>query len=283
MAQGPRWFLTSAWPWRSLGYLSCGALMAVGILVLVDHWLSLVDSAPGYLTATTAVLLSDAVLALPLAGAERRRLRMMDRQPADNPHVLLALARGGTWLRVRLGEAATWREVGYAIAFTVIIPFLDLACLVLTFTTVLLLVAPLLQLIPGADQLVIFGLPVTTPLERDAAVLAGLVLLPVAAYAVTVIAAGQASFARLLLTPTGAELAAQVSELTRSRTRLVDAFEAERHRIERDLHDGAQQKLVALTMQLGLAQLDLPPRRPPAAVTTAHAAGRAAAWPTCGT
>jgi signal transduction histidine kinase len=40
---------------------------------------------------------------------------------------------------------------------------------------------------------------------------------------------------------------------------LVDAFEAERRRIERDLHDGAQQRLVALTMTLGLARLDAPP------------------------
>ncbi|MEU7735611.1 histidine kinase dimerization/phosphoacceptor domain-containing protein, partial [Streptomyces griseus] len=33
---------------------------------------------------------------------------------------------------------------------------------------------------------------------------------------------------------------------------LVDAFEAERRRIERDLHDGAQQRLVALSMTLGM-------------------------------
>ena len=38
---------------------------------------------------------------------------------------------------------------------------------------------------------------------------------------------------------------------------LVDAFEVERRRIERDLHDGAQQRLVALSMQLGLARLEL--------------------------
>jgi signal transduction histidine kinase len=43
---------------------------------------------------------------------------------------------------------------------------------------------------------------------------------------------------------------------------LVDAFEAERRRIERDLHDGAQQRLVALAMTLGLARLDAPPGGP---------------------
>jgi signal transduction histidine kinase len=41
----------------------------------------------------------------------------------------------------------------------------------------------------------------------------------------------------------------------------VDGFEVERRRIERDLHDGAQQRLVALSMQLGLARLKLPADR----------------------
>ena len=50
---------------------------------------------------------------------------------------------------------------------------------------------------------------------------------------------------RALLTPSGAELlTAQVSSLTESRARVVDAADAERRRIERDLHDGAQQRLV---------------------------------------
>jgi hypothetical protein len=53
--------------------------------------------------------------------------------------------------------------------------------------------------------------------------------------------------------------------------RLADAFETERRRIERDLHDGAQQRLVSVTMQLGLARLDLPPHSPAAAaVADAH-------------
>jgi signal transduction histidine kinase len=50
----------------------------------------------------------------------------------------------------------------------------------------------------------------------------------------------------------------------------VDAFAVERRRIEQDLHDGAQQRLVALTVSLGLARLDLPPDSP-AAVRVAEA------------
>ena len=47
------------------------------------------------------------------------------------------------------------------------------------------------------------------------------------------------------------QLTAEVGHLTASRATLMDAFEAERTRIERDLHDGTQQDLVALAMSLG--------------------------------
>ncbi len=58
--------------------------------------------------------------------------------------------------------------------------------------------------------------------------------------------------ARLLLAPSDqARLAAQVSALETSRVAAVDSAEAERRRIERDLHDGAQQRLVALAVHLG--------------------------------
>ena len=51
-----------------------------------------------------------------------------------------------------------------------------------------------------------------------------------------------------------AELAARADELRRSRQRLVDAQDDERRRLERDIHDGAQQHLVALAVNLRLAQ-----------------------------
>lgn len=50
-----------------------------------------------------------------------------------------------------------------------------------------------------------------------------------------------------------AELRARIEELRASRARIVDAADAERRRLERDLHDGAQQRLVALALDLRLA------------------------------
>ncbi len=55
-----------------------------------------------------------------------------------------------------------------------------------------------------------------------------------------------------------AELRARLAELTASRTRLIEATEAERRRIERDLHDGTQQRLVSIALSLGLLESRLP-------------------------
>lgn len=54
-----------------------------------------------------------------------------------------------------------------------------------------------------------------------------------------------------------ADLRARLAELRASRARLVEATEAERRRIERDLHDGTQQRLVSLALSLGLAESKL--------------------------
>ena len=51
-----------------------------------------------------------------------------------------------------------------------------------------------------------------------------------------------------------AELAERAAEIQASRRRLIGAQDASRHRLERDLHDGAQQQVVALKVKLGLAR-----------------------------
>lgn len=63
-----------------------------------------------------------------------------------------------------------------------------------------------------------------------------------------------AQFSAVLLAPTRKELDAQVGRLNESRSQAVDASAAELRRIERDLHDGAQARLVSLGMSIGLAE-----------------------------
>jgi signal transduction histidine kinase len=56
-----------------------------------------------------------------------------------------------------------------------------------------------------------------------------------------------------------AEIRAQLAEVEASRTRILTATDEERRRLERDLHDGAQQRLVALSLKLALAQIGAEP------------------------
>ena len=67
------------------------------------------------------------------------------------------------------------------------------------------------------------------------------------------------------------ELEGRLADLAASRARLVDAGDAERRRLERNLHDGAQQRLVTLALQLNLARAELD-RRPESADATLAAA-----------
>jgi signal transduction histidine kinase len=54
-----------------------------------------------------------------------------------------------------------------------------------------------------------------------------------------------------------AELRARLDELQGSRARIIDAEQRERRRLERDLHDGAQQRLIALSLELGMLEAEL--------------------------
>lgn len=111
------------------------------------------------------------------------------------------------------------------------------------------------------------------------AILAGVLILLLAP--VLTLAFGQmhASIARSLLSPGRvAELEAQVATVTERRDAAVDAAEAERRRIERDLHDGAQQRLVALAMSLGMAKekFDQDPDAARSLLDEAHGEAKAA-------
>ncbi|HEV3294705.1 MAG TPA: histidine kinase, partial [Streptosporangiaceae bacterium] len=85
----------------------------------------------------------------------------------------------------------------------------------------------------------------------------GVLLLLAAPWFTAAVAALDASAARALLGPSRAEeLEHRVEHLTQTRTGVVDAADAERRRLERDLHDGTQQRLVSLAMRLGMARAE---------------------------
>ena len=94
-----------------------------------------------------------------------------------------------------------------------------------------------------------------TPIERDGERLAAIVHdAALAEERELVRAAGTAAAVALENERLDAELAARVEELEASRARIVNVALEERRRLERDLHDGAQQRLVTLRLQLRLAR-----------------------------
>ncbi|WP_433236322.1 histidine kinase [Streptosporangium sp. CA-135522] len=225
----PPAFLRSRWPWRSLAYLVSSALPGA-LLGLTAMAVSLLESVPGRVVAGLAAVV--AVLA-PVAGFERRRLRLVDT-------VAVPKTPGGRW-----------RGIGLALVSLLALWWIDLVMVGFTVGgPVLLILSPLVQPLAPEGELTLAQTLVVS--------MAGVLLLPAAVYTFTAWAGARGAMARGLLTSRETEL----NEVLRSRARLVDAFEMERRRIERDLHDGAQQRLAALSMKLGLARLDLPPGSP---------------------
>ena len=93
---------------------------------------------------------------------------------------------------------------------------------------------------------------------RIALCLAGLLLVLAAPWLAGAVVRLDSRAALALLGPSRAEeLARRVETLAESRAGVVDAADAERRRIERDLHDGAQRRLVSLAMNLGMARAEL--------------------------
>lgn len=239
MAQRPLRFLTSGWPWRSLGYLVTGvvvgaaatAVLVTGLVAGLSLLIVLVGVAP---------LVGVVLASIPVAAVERRRMRLVDLDVLPNPHRALDGVGFRARVRTRLTEQATWRELSFTLISAAALWWLDL--LVLAFCFAL----PCFTFVALED-------PATWPW----AVFGAFVLLA-SPYTVTSWAGARAALTRTFLAPRDDELGESLREVRASRVRLIDSFDAERVRIERDLHDGAQQRLVSLGMTLGVMRLDIP-------------------------
>ncbi|MFB7482107.1 sensor histidine kinase [Streptomyces anulatus] len=246
-------------PWRAALYLLTSVPLGVATLVAL-LLLAVVGSALTVLVIGVPLLLTLVLAGIPLAALERRRLRLIDPVPLLDPHREPPEPGLTSWLRTRLQERCTWRELAYALLFAFVLWPLE----ALAVGSVLLVCGGLIgtpvMMAAGGDgeaRVLKLWLADSWP-EAFAVLLAGVVLLPLLTWPLGVVARGRAVLTRALLSPPDSTLDSRIAELDRSRTRLVDAFEAERRRIERDLHDGAQQRLVALSMTLGLARLERP-------------------------
>jgi signal transduction histidine kinase len=141
----------------------------------------------------------------------------------------------GPWL-----SASTWRQITFHV--------LSIAIAAGAGIVVACWLAPL-----AAIAFLIAGRP--SPAAGAAVCVAAVVLLLSAPWLARQVTRADETLARLLLGPSrNEELAVRLESLTKSRAEIVAATDAERRRIERDLHDGAQQRLVSLAMNLGMAR-----------------------------
>ena len=247
--------LVSPRTWLAMISHLAGLFMGLAVMVVLVTGLSLGFSLL-VLALTGLPILGLTLRAATLyATAERARLDLMlgvriPPWPAESR----AGYRWGIIPRWRmLTERATWGEIGYGLLRLPVSAVAATLSLVVWAAGLVLLALPLYNrsLPSGGAKLgdtVLAGRPTMV-----AAVVIGLVLLLAAPQLTRGLGLADAALSRRLLGPRR-DLAARVTELEISRERVVDAAEAERRRIERDLHDGAQQRLVALAMDLGRAK-----------------------------
>ncbi|MDJ0344613.1 sensor histidine kinase [Streptomyces sp. H10-C2] len=239
----------SAWAWRNTAFVTAGVPPAAAsvllIFALVTDWWSLI-------LLPALLLVSGPLTAL-------QRSRFWSLLGLNVPRVTRArpwYTPRGAWQWLR--SEATWRQSGYHLlaaplaatgAVVVVCSWVAGIFGTLVFSWVWAL--PVRDRLPGWTE------------QYTLVTGVGLVLLFLTPFLAAAVARLDTSAAAALLGPNRAkELRRRVEDLAESRAGVVDAADAERRRIERDLHDGAQQRLVSLAMNLGLARAtltDLPP------------------------
>ncbi|GAA3849240.1 sensor histidine kinase [Saccharothrix violaceirubra] len=167
-------------------------------------------------------------------------------------------------LIARLREQLTWRRVGYHLLAGLLAPLSAAVVLGSWVAGVVLPLFAVVRLVDGDYE------RSTGPVGLG---LLGLSLLFAAPWAALGLSALDVLLARTLLERSARDvLAEKVESLVESRAGLMEAADAERRRIERDLHDGAQQQLTSLAMNLGIARQTLPDLEEPvrSVIVSAH-------------
>ena len=261
---------------RATGHAVCAIGLALLNLPVLALWLAGLVLSPvpvlgaDLLHVTTVVVRWRADLERRLSGLAGVPIRRPYRPSPDRADL-----GSHRWLRWIITDPATWRDVAWLLpgalvglalgVITVAIPAYGLAGAGLL---------PLWLFLGGLR----FGYGIFWPTadigEAWLALPQGLILVAVGLGVAPLLRRTDALFARLFLAPTSAaELRLRVAHLTTTRADTIDAQAAELRRIERDLHDGAQARMVSVGMTIGLAERLV--RRDPAAALKLLAEARA--------
>jgi len=241
--------------WYANAAIALGSVIGIGAFVIIASIASV-----GFTTILAGIGVAFLAIAIEcsrlVARFERWRAFVGEAtRPASHPYRPL---RGGFLgiLRAEFADESRWRDVLY-VAINLPLSVIEILVVgTIWIVTLSTLTTPIwYDPVAGATLPWYLG-----PLSGHEALvvslrtIVGIVLLPVAAsLSQLVIALHRAVVTGLLCTSESRELRRQVDVLKRSRSAVLDTEASELHRIERDLHDGAQQRLVMLTIDLGLA------------------------------
>ncbi|MFF3498529.1 sensor histidine kinase [Streptomyces sp. NPDC003247] len=265
--------------WREFAYLLLSLPISIVLFTFVVTMLSL---GAGLLVTFLGI----PVLAAGLAGCrglgsvERARARALLGLEVAPPEPLRQRGSGAlAWMGAVLRSGASWRHVLYAVlhlpwavfSFSVAVTFWTYGWAMLTYP----LWFWVFPMYGGQGGLQLYGdeqhrIYLDNPFEITVTALVGLLFTLAAPWIVRALTTVDRVLVHGLLGPS--RLASRVVELESDRGVVVDTAAADLRRIERDLHDGAQARLVALAMDLGLAKEKLreDPRSAARMVDEAH-------------
>jgi signal transduction histidine kinase len=235
--------------WLNLAYLLLAFPLGLAYFVVLVVGISL-GVALAVVIVGLAILLATLAAWRAMAAVERGVARAMLGVPIARPPERTGrspMEHVTRWLR----DPVTWKSLVF-VALKFPLGVASFAIVAASgFFSLTLLFAPFIVL---ATPVTFFGWIVESPLQALPLVLLGIpaVLLSLNLY--NGLAWLWALFARVMLGPSTEQLRERVDDLRDARARIIAAADAERRRIERDLHDGAQQRLVALSLTLGLAE-----------------------------
>jgi signal transduction histidine kinase len=265
--------------WRALG--AAGLALPLGT-VSFSVMVTLLSTATGLaITVVFAVpfLWLSFVVSRGFARLERSRIAVLLDTPLADPVPPLIST---SWLRrlwERVQSPDRWREIAHHL-LALVVGLVSFTVVVVAWTgSLALALLPLyVAALPGDSAKFWVG-DVSQGLGSLAVSLVGVIgVVIVAPHLTMAVGRLQVAAARWLLGPRRAVIEEQLEQLETSRSAAVDSAEAERRRIERDLHDGAQQRLVALAATLGDARqhFDGDPEAARAMVDDAHEEAKAA-------
>ena len=235
--------------WLNLGYnvlafptgLTYFVVLVVGLALGVS--LAIVIVGLAILVATLAAWRAMAALERGLA---RGLLGVPIPAPVDRGDLPL-IERIKRWLR----DPVTWKSLVFvALKFPLGIVSFS-AVVAAGWLALVLLFSPLIVL---GTTVTIFGWIVTSPVQALPLFVLGIPAVLLVLHLSNGLGWLWTLFARVMLGPSTVQLHERVDDLRDARARIIAAGDAERRRIERDLHDGAQQHLVALSLTLGMAE-----------------------------